>query len=285
MSAAPDTRPLPPPPRPPDLVVDRRLLIGKLRLFLMEVGRMAVFAAAVIRDLPRVRSYTSEVVRQMAALVMTSALIIWVMEFVVGTMVAIESSYVLQQVGATGYSGALTAIGALRELGPYMWGYILAAQVGCGLVAEIGSMRISDEIDAMEVMGIRSRAYLVGTRLLAAWIVMPFLYIVGLGVMYVAEYLVVVVQLGGVSPGGYGLIFWLFQNPADLVYSLSKIMAMGTVIVLVGCYYGYRARGGPVGVGINTAKSMMVNLVLVHIIGMFGTWLFWGLSPNAPIAN
>jgi phospholipid/cholesterol/gamma-HCH transport system permease protein len=166
-----------------------------------------------------------------------------------------------------------------------MWGYILAAKVGCGLVAEIGSMRISEEIDAMEVMGVRSRSYLVATRVIAAWIAMPFLYVVGLGAMYLAEYLVVVVQLGGVSEGGYSLIFWLFQNPLDFAYSLTKVMLMGTVIVFVGCYYGFTASGGPVGVGMATAKSMMVNMVLIHVVGVLGSQLFWGLSPNAPIAN
>jgi phospholipid/cholesterol/gamma-HCH transport system permease protein len=146
-------------------------------------------------------------------------------------------------------------------------------------------MRISDEIDAMEVMGVRSRSYLVGTRILATWIAMPFLYVVGLGIMYIAEYLTVVIQLGGVSEGGYSFIFWLYQNPLDFLYSLTKVMAMGTVIIFVGCFYGYNASGGPVGVGRNTAKSMMLNMVLIHVVGVLGTQLFWGLSANAPIAN
>ena len=69
------------------------------------------------------------------------------------------------------------------------------------------------------------------------------------------------------------------------MYSLLKVMAMGTTIIFVGCYYGYTARGGSVGVGQNTAKSMMLNMVLIHIVGVLGTQLFWGLAPNAPIAN
>ena len=170
-------------------------------------------------------------------------------------------------------------------MAPYMWGYILAAKVGCGLVAELGSMRISEEIDALEVMGVNPKSYLVASRVVAAWIAMPFLFIVGLGIMYTAEWLVVVVQLQSVSPGGYDLIFWLYQNPLDLVYALMKVMAMGTTVVFVGCYFGYNATGGPVGVGKATAKSMMLNMVLVHVIGMLGTQLFWGLSPNAPIGN
>jgi phospholipid/cholesterol/gamma-HCH transport system permease protein len=252
---------------------------------LASVGDIAKFAGSVIRALPDVRKYSSEVLHQAGILILSSGLIIWVMEGVMGTECGLEASYTLKQIGAPIYSGVFDAWCALREMAPYMWGYIFAAKVGCGLVAELGSMRISDEIDALEVMGIHSRSYLVGTRVLAVWIAMPFLYTVGLGFMYLTEYLMTVVNLGGVSPGGFLYIFWLYQNPLDFVYSLAKIMTMGTVICFVGCYYGFNARGGSVGVGRNTAKSMMLNMVLIHIVGVLGTQLFWGLSPNAPIAN
>src|SRR2546423_782302 len=85
----------------------------------------------------------------------------------------------------------------------------------------------------------------------------------------------------------WGLVFiiWMFQNPPDLLYSVIKGMVMATAIVLVGCYYGYNAGGGPVGVGTATAKSMVVNIVLVHLIGMLGTQVFWGANPRAPIGG
>ncbi|MCF7550732.1 ABC transporter permease [Pseudonocardia sp. WMMC193] len=248
-------------------------------------GQIAKFSASIVRNLGDVRHYATEVFHQSGILILSSGLIIWVMQFVIGYQCGLEANYTLKQIGAPLYSGIFTAWCAIREMGPYMWGYIFAAKVGCGLVAELGSMRISDEIDAMEVMGVRSRSYLVGTRIIAAWVAMPFLYTVGLGIMYVAEYLTVVVQLGGVSPGGYSFVFWLYQNPLDFLYSLIKVMSMGTVIIFVGCYYGYNASGGPVGVGRNTAKSMMLNMVLIHVVGVLGTQLFWGLAPNAPIAN
>jgi phospholipid/cholesterol/gamma-HCH transport system permease protein len=88
-----------------------------------------------------------------------------------------------------------------------------------------------------------------------------------------------------VSAGGYLLIFWEFQNPPDLLFSVIKGMTMATAIVLVGCYYGYTASGGPVGVGTATAKSMVLNLVFVTLIGMFGTQVFWGANPRAPIGG
>ncbi len=144
---------------------------------------------------------------------------------------------------------------------PYAFGYMLSAKVGTGIVAELGAMRISDEIDALEVMGVPPVTFLAATRLLAAWIAFPFMYLVGIGIMYFASYLAVVEQIGDVSSGGYLLIFWMFQNPPDLIFSLIKGMFMATAIVMVGCYYGYTASGGPVGVGTATAKSMVLNIV------------------------
>jgi phospholipid/cholesterol/gamma-HCH transport system permease protein len=161
----------------------------------------------------------------------------------------------------------------------------MSAKVGTGIVAELGSMRISDEIDALEVMGVPSITFLCATRLLASWLVLPFVYIAGIGAGFAASYIAVVQQIGEVSSGGYSLIFWMFQNPPDLLYSVIKAMAMATVIVLVGCYYGYTASGGPVGVGTATAKSMVLNIVLVHLIGMLGTQIFWGANPRAPIGG
>jgi phospholipid/cholesterol/gamma-HCH transport system permease protein len=250
-----------------------------------ELGAIFLFAVTVIKQLPDVRKYTTEVIHQAGILILSSGLIIWVMEAALGTTCGLEASYSLKQIGAPLYSGVFDAWCALRELAPYMWGYIFAAKIGCGLVAEFGSMRIADEVDALEVMGIPPLTYLVGARVLAVWLAVPFLFTVGLGSMYIAEYLVTVVDLQGISSGGYLYIFWLYQNPADFLYSLCKAGAMATVITFVSCYYGYTARGGSVGVGKNTAKSMMVNLTLVHIIGLVGTQLFWGLAPNAPIAN
>jgi phospholipid/cholesterol/gamma-HCH transport system permease protein len=273
------------PPQPDDVTISGRSLLRSMKSGLAQAGDITVFSTKTLRELPTLRMYAMEIIRQCGILVIASALIIWGMEFVIGTVCGTEANYTLKAIGAPMYTGVFTAYCSLREMSPYMWGYILAAKVGCGLVAEIGSMRIAEEVDAMEVMGIRSRSYLVGSRIVAAWIAMPFLYFVGLAVMYFSQWLVAVVQYGSVSAGGYSLIFWLFQNPLDFTYSLAKVMIMGTVIVFVGCYYGFTAKGGPVGVGVNTAKSMMVNMVLIHVIGLLTTQLFWGLAPNAPIAN
>ncbi|HWU33178.1 MAG TPA: ABC transporter permease [Marmoricola sp.] len=273
------------PPRPADTVVSVKSAFDATKRAISTGGEIIRFGGQIIRGLPETRSFWSEVFRQAAILVLSSALIIWLMEFVVGTMCGTEAIYTLKQVGAPIYSGIFNAWCAMREMTPYMWGYILAAKVGCGLVAEIGSMRISDEIDAIEVMGIDSHVYLVGTRVVAAWMSMPFLYAVSLAMMSLGEILVTVYVVGGVSPGGEMYVFWLYQNPLDYIFSMCKAMAMGTTIVFVACYYGYTVRGGSVEVGKNTAKSMILNMILIHVIGALGTQLFWGSTPNAPIGN
>lgn len=248
-------------------------------------GEILKFSARTIRNMPELRHHVGEVFAQAATLILFSGLLIWFMQFVIGTMCATNASYTLEQVGAPSYAAVFNNVCGLREMSPYMWVYIFAAKVGCGLVAEIGSMRISEEIDAMEVMGVNSLSYLVGTRIMAAWIVMPFLFFVGLGFTFTAMYLITVVQFGTVSPGGYSYVFWLFQNPHDVIAAMLKMFGMGTIVIFVGCYYGYTASGGPVGVGKNTAKSMMLNMVLVHIVGLIGSWWAWGVHPNLPIGN
>jgi phospholipid/cholesterol/gamma-HCH transport system permease protein len=233
----------------------------------------------------RVLPFFGESLRQAGILILSSALVIWGLLFISGLTCGIEGAYLLRAQGAPAYAGVFSAWCDLREVVPYAFGYMMAAKVGTGIVAELGSMRISDEIDALEVMGVPPVTFLAATRLLAAWIALPFIYIVGVGITYIASYLVVVKQIGDTSSGGYLLIFWMFQNPPDLVFSLIKGMVMATVIVLVGCYYGYTASGGPVGVGAATAKSMALNIVLVHLIGMTGTLVFWGANPRAPIGG
>jgi phospholipid/cholesterol/gamma-HCH transport system permease protein len=233
----------------------------------------------------KVFRFFGEALRQAGLLILSSTIVIWGLTFIIGLQCGIEGAYFNRAVGSPAYAGVFSAWCDLRELIPYAFGYMMSAKVGTGIVAELGSMRISDEIDALEVMGISSMTFLCATRLLAAWLVLPFVYLAGIGAGFFASYLAVVQQIGEVSSGGYFLIFWMFQNPPDLLFSLIKGMAMATVIVLVGCYYGYTASGGPVGVGTATAKSMVLNIVMVHIIGMLGTQLFWGANPRAPIGG
>ena len=257
------------------------------REWLASFGDIVRFCGTVVREVLglRVLRFFGEALRQAGILILSSTLVIWGLIFIIGLQCGIEGAYFNRAVGSPAYAGVFAAWCDLRELVPYAFGYMMSAKVGTGIVAELGSMRISDEIDALEVMGISSMTFLCATRLLAAWMVLPFMYLAGIGAGFFASYLAVVQQIGEVSSGGYFLIFWMFQNPPDLLYSVIKGMTMATAIVLVGCYYGYTAGGGPVGVGTATAKSMVLNIVLVHLIGMLGTQVFWGANPRAPIGG
>ena len=250
------------------------------------VGQIARFGLGVLAEsLMALRLYPSEVIRQAAILVRSSALIIWFMMFAIGAEVGLQGHYLLDQVGASSYVGVFTSVGDLKAVSTSMWGWILAAKVGCGYVAEIGSMRISDEIDALEVMGIHSRAYLAGTRLWAAWIASPFLFFMGVGCQFFGSWLTAQPMLDTASPGGYWNIFWSFQAPIDLLYVLVWALLLATLVVIVGCFYGYTATGGPVGVGRNTARSMMINMIAVSGAAAIFYQLFFGATIQTPIAN
>jgi phospholipid/cholesterol/gamma-HCH transport system permease protein len=257
------------------------------RDWLASFGEIVRFCGGVVREVVglRVFRFFGEALRQAGLLILSSTVVIWGLVFIIGLQCGIEGAYFNRATGSPAYAGVFAAWCDLRELVPYAFGYMMAAKVGTGIVAELGSMRISDEIDALEVMGVPSLTFLCATKLLAAWLVLPFMYLASIGAGFFASYLAVVQQIGEVSSGGYFLIFWMFQNPPDLLFSVIKGMAMATVIVLVGCYYGYNASGGPVGVGTATAKSMVLNIVAVHLIGMLGTQLFWGANPRAPIGG
>ena len=268
----------------------RSLMPGWLALprdWLGSLGEIARFGGRVMGLVysGRVFRFFGEALRQAGILILGSALVIWGLTFILGLQCGIEGAYFSRSVGAPSNAGTFAAWCDLREVIPYAFGYMMAAKVGTGIVAEIGAMRISDEVDALEVMGVNPMIFLCATRLLAAWLTLPFIYLAGIGVGFFASYLAVVEQVAEVSAGGYFLIFWMFQNPPDLIFSVIKGMFMATAIVLVGCYYGYTASGGPVGVGTATAKSMVLNIVLVHIIGMMGTLIFWGANPRAPVGG
>jgi phospholipid/cholesterol/gamma-HCH transport system permease protein len=264
-----------------------RAWLGVPRDWVASLGDIAKFAGRMFGEVfgGRVFKFFGEALRQAGILILGSTLVIWSTTFILGLQCGIEGAYFNRSVGAPAYAGVFSAWCDLREIMPYAFGYMMAAKVGTGLVAEIGAMRISDEVDALEVMGISSMTFLCATRLLAAWMVLPFVYIAAVGAGFFASYLAVVQQIGEVSSGGFFLIFWMFQNPPDLLYSLIKGMTMATMIVIVGAYYGYTASGGPVGVGTATAKSMVLNVVGVHLIGMLGTQIFWGSNPRAPIGG
>ncbi len=271
----------------PELQVPKMSWLAVPREWLSSLGEIAGFCGKTMGLVysGRVFLFFGEALRQAGILILGSTIVIWGLVFILGLQCGIEGAYFNRTLGAPSYAGVFAAWCDLREVIPYAFGYMMAAKVGTGIVAELGAMRISDEIDALEVMGVPPMTFLAATRLLGAWLTLPFMYLTAIGIGYFASYLAVVQQIGDVSSGGYFLIFWMFQNPPDLLFSVIKAMSMATAIVLVGCYYGYTASGGPVGVGTATAKSMVLNIVLVHVIGMMGTLIFWGANPRAPIGG
>src|ERR687894_372158 len=180
-------------------------------------GDIAKFMARVVGEVwsLRVLKFFGEALRQCGILILGSAMVIWGLAFILGLTCGIEGAYFSRAVGAPANAGVFAAWCDLRELVPYAFGYMMAAKVGTGIVAEIGSMRISDEIDALEVMGISSMTFLCATRLLAAWLVLPFMYLAGIGAVFFASSLAVVQKMGGVSGGGFSLFFGMSQTPPD----------------------------------------------------------------------
>jgi phospholipid/cholesterol/gamma-HCH transport system permease protein len=253
------------------------------------LGEAVEFFAQTLRGVwgGRVFTYFHEVLRQANLLVRGSVIIVLGLVFAIGLDVGIEAVYAAHQVGAPSFSGAFTSITDLREACYYTFSWMLAAKVSTGFVAEIGTMRISDEVDALDVMGLDSVAYLASTRLLAAWVVVPFIFMSAVAVAFTASFLAVVVQIGEVTHGGYLQLFWKFQNPTDYLFSFLKCMTSATFVVLVGCYFGYtvRASGGPAAVGHATAKAMLVNIVGVFLIGSVMSQIFWGGNPRLPFGG
>src|SRR5436309_9165058 len=158
-------------------------LFAAPRSWLASTGDLAKFCARVLRDVygARVFRFFGEALRQSGILIVSSTLVIWGLVFIIGLECGVEGAYFDRANGTPAYAGVFSAWCDLRELVPYGFGYMMAAKVGTGIVAELGSMRISDEIDALEVMGISGVTFLCSTRLLAAWLVLPLVYLCWIG--------------------------------------------------------------------------------------------------------
>lgn len=262
------------------------LAVNPISRGVKSVGRLVSFSLQVLRELPVVvRFYPSEVFRQSGRLILSNSIVVLFMAFMLGLLVALTVHFMFSSIGVESYIAGSKSIGEMRGTLEIVFGWIIAAKVGCGIVAEIGAMKIGEEIDAMEVMGVRSIPFLAGSRVLAGLIVFPFLWVAAVTVNIIAGYLMNVELLNTASGGAYIYFLFLFQNMSDFVYALIWATLNGVMVILVSCYYGFRARGGPVGVGRSTAMSMLVNLVLISVSAMMLVQLFYGNSPNAPIGN
>jgi phospholipid/cholesterol/gamma-HCH transport system permease protein len=256
-----------------------------VRSVLSEAGDIAAFAGRAFVELPGSLRYFSEMLRQVGVLIMGSAIVLLAMQFTFGLTCGNESVYVLRGYGASSYAGVFSALCPIREATPFMFAYMVGAKIGCGYVAEIGSMRINEEIDAMESLGINPMRYLVSTRLIANILVSAPIFIIGLGVFYLGEIFVILGQIHEISQGAWESVHWSFTDGASIFYSYAKTLVMWVSIVIAAMYYGYNARGGPVGVGAATARSMVVALVLTMVLNEGFTFFFWGINPKIPVGG
>lgn len=241
------------------------------------------FARALVRELPHVRAYAGEALRHAAAIATGSVAVMLGIAFLAGGSCGLESTALARAFGFDPVAGGFSTWCSLREVVPFVFGYVLAAKVGCGFVAELGALRVEEEVDALESMGVRSLAWLAGTRVIACVLVLPIAYLLSVAAAYLAAYLMSVVRFGDVSPGTWSLFFFSFQDGWDLLFSMAKGTVISAWVVLVSLYFGYGVRGGPVEVGAATARSMGVSIIGVTVISMAGTLVFWGANPRLPL--
>jgi phospholipid/cholesterol/gamma-HCH transport system permease protein len=213
-----------------------------------------------------------------ALLVGAGAVIVVVfMTAVVGVQVSLEGYKGLELIGAEDLIGFLSAFANVREITPLAAAIIFAAQIGANFTAELGSMRISDEMDALEVMSVPTVRYLVSTRLIASAVTVLPLYIIGLYIELLTTKLTSTVYFG-VSPGVYDQYFDLYLPRIDVLYSVIKVLVFITVITFVHCAYGYRVSGGPEDVGYAVGRSVRLSITLVFLLNFAMSYLFWGTS-------
>ncbi|TDC46251.1 ABC transporter permease [Actinomadura sp. KC345] len=201
--------------------------------------------------------------------------VIATMSLATGAMVGLQGYPGLERIGAEAFTGLVASYSNVREVTPIIAGVALVAQVGTGFTAEIGAMRISEEIDALEVMGINSLAYLVCTRVAAGVIALVPLYLVSLFMAFFATRFITI-QYFGLSPGIYDYYFHLYLPPIDVFYSVIKVAVFAFIVMFIHCYRGYYAAGGPVGVGVAAGRAIRESTILMILMNLVLSYIFWG---------
>jgi len=196
-----------------------------------------------------------------------------------GSLIAIQGFASLGNIGVEAFTGFFAALANTRVAAPIIAGVALAATVGAGATAQLGAMRISEEIDALEVMGIKSISFLVSTRILGGLVVIVPLYALALDMAFTSGQLVTTVFYGQ-SNGTYEHYFRTFLRPEDVGWSVVEVVVMAVVVMITHCYYGYTASGGPVGVGQAVGRSMRFSLVSVVVVVLLAQLALYGVDPN-----
>jgi phospholipid/cholesterol/gamma-HCH transport system permease protein len=235
-----------------------------------------------------VRRYPGELLRIIAEMGMGSGAlaviggtvgIIAFLTLTTGALVAVQGYDTLSNIGVEALTGFLSAFFNVRMIAPCTAGVALAATIGAGTTAQLGAMRINEEIDALEVMGVRSVAYLASTRVVAGVIVVIPLYCVAVLMSFFAARFGTTAVYGQ-STGVYDHYFHTFLNPTDLIWSFFQATTMAIVIMLVHTYYGFTASGGPAGVGEAVGRAVRTSLVSAVFMTLFVSLAIYGQAGN-----
>jgi len=252
---------------------------------LEEVGELTVFAARTLRSLPGSRRYTAETLRQLGKLVRGSSFLIVAMIGFIGVSATNYGYYFLKAAGASDYTGLIAGLGGPRLGVPLVFGYAFAAKVGCGFVGEIGAMRVNEELDAYESEGVTTQRYIVATRVLASMAYVPIVAALALLGFTLAAYFQAVVVIHAVPADVFFRYAWSNQAIADQIFAFVVMEIMAICISVVSCYYGTWVHGGPAVVGAAVARSLVVNLVLVHVILGLADFAVYGTNLGLPIGG
>jgi phospholipid/cholesterol/gamma-HCH transport system permease protein len=201
-----------------------------------------------------------------------------------GTVVGLQGYAALNQIGAAAFTGFISAYFNTREIAPLVAGLALSATIGAGFTAQLGSMRINEEIDALESMGVPSLPYLVTTRIIAGVVAIIPLYAIGLVSSYYASREVTIL-FNHQSSGTYDHYFGLFLSPVDVLWSFVKVMIFSTMVILIHCYYGYRAKGGPAGVGVAVGRAVRAAIVVINVVDFFMSLAIWGATTTVRVTG
>ncbi len=252
------------------------------------------FYQRIVRAMPRALRYRREIAMLMAditigpgALIVGGGMFFVVVSiaFFTGTEVGLEGFTGLAQIGAQAFTGVISSLANTREITPLVAGIALAAQVGAGFTAQLGAMRISEEVDALEVMGINSVVYLVATRVWAALITMIPLYLAALFSSYLATELIVT-KFFALSTGTYQHYFQLFLPPIDIFYSFLKAITFAILVALIHCFYGYNVRGGPAEVGVAVGRAIRLSIIMIVLVNLLMSLvLFGGINVTAKLVG
>jgi phospholipid/cholesterol/gamma-HCH transport system permease protein len=264
-------------------------LVGAPGRFLDSVGHVAWFVVTALGSIGHaLRYYRKETLRLIAEIGMgtgamaviggTSAIVGFV-SLSGSSLVAIQGFASLGNIGVEAFTGFFAAMINVRSAAPLVSGVALAAVVGAGATAELGAMRISEEIDALEVMGIKSISYLVSTRIMAGFVVIIPLYAMAMILSFLSGQ-VTTTLFYGQSTGTYQHYFSTFLRPEDVFWSFVDAIIISIIVMLNHCYYGYFASGGPVGVGEAVGRAMRASLVAVALVVLFVALALYGVDPN-----